>query len=293
MPTSGVRAACGDEGSYTQPAAELLMPFDVSEGRVSFLQASNIGDVDVSTHWIFWSEDCNELVDFSICLTQNDTVVVDPQNMGALDAANVQIGPRIDLSGSTGIVTVTAYETDGECRGFRSTGATLRDGAIVGSFTVADTEAQYAFGNDALGLGTDQPANPTRVVLPAATDRYDLQILNPASLDVSLVFLATLERTAIGAVRPARTDRRFSTTFYDNMEVPTSLPDTTIGCVLTSSIRPGLIPDRVELNSSGLLRLSPVGGVEPDRYVWGIKGEAIGEFGVSSSLRSHCQPAGG
>src|SRR4051812_39079971 len=88
MGSAGTSSAfLADDGfSHTQPAAELIMPFDSTEGKSSFLLVSNLtgtsssGGAQVTTHWTFWSETCDELADFSICLTLNDTVVVDPTN---------------------------------------------------------------------------------------------------------------------------------------------------------------------------------------------------------------------
>src|SRR5690554_4240401 len=81
--------------SFTQPANALVMPFDVTDDQVTFLLASNIGGLSpvgdafiagVTTHWTFWSETCDHLADVFICLTLNDTVVVDPRELSAIDA---------------------------------------------------------------------------------------------------------------------------------------------------------------------------------------------------------------
>jgi len=109
-----------DGYSYTQPGAELVMPYDTDAGRVSFLVASNISGRQVTTHWIFWNESCNEEVNFSICLTPNDTVVVDPRNMQAMGPNNEVMGPEISLENVKGVVTVVAYETNESCAPFTS-----------------------------------------------------------------------------------------------------------------------------------------------------------------------------
>jgi hypothetical protein len=295
-------AIIGDDGySYTQPAAELVLPFDVSvDDRESFLIVSNISGTStkidgtvaaVSTHWTFWSETCNELANFNICLTLNDTVVVDPRDMQAIDRDNNRVGPIIDLTGESGIVTVVAFETNDDCAEFRQTGGILKDGAIVGAFTLAFTGAGYSFGNDALGLGTDNPVNPTRVVVPPPSDqavsRFDIQLFNPNTVDVSEVFLTHLEEQSTGPVVPDNGTLRFATHFIDNLEVPTSLPDTDVGCVLVTDIQPGLIPDTITVDSSGIVRLIPTSGLGDDDYLWGVVGEAIGTFGSSSSVKAH------
>ena len=83
----------------TQPASSLVMPFDQRSGHASFLIASNLaGAAAVSTHWSFWNEDCSNLGEVSICLTPNDTVVVDPGAVRSLDAANKSIDEPLDLA---------------------------------------------------------------------------------------------------------------------------------------------------------------------------------------------------
>src|SRR4051812_314852 len=65
-----------------QPAAVLVMPFDVTADHASFLMVSRIGDTvfkpAITTHWVFYSADCGHLADLAIGLTENDTIVVDP-----------------------------------------------------------------------------------------------------------------------------------------------------------------------------------------------------------------------
>src|SRR5581483_11095596 len=104
-----------DQSSLTQPATELVMPFDASDNKSSFLLVSNPDAVSfdaaqVSTHWIFWGTNCRELADVSICLTLNDTIVVDPRNITSVGPDNEPLGPTVNLDGEKGIVTVTAYE---------------------------------------------------------------------------------------------------------------------------------------------------------------------------------------
>jgi hypothetical protein len=293
---SGTSSAfIGDDGySYTQPGAELVMPFDATEGMATFLIVSNIGGVSsdaaqVSTHWTFWSDTCDELTDFSVCLTLNDTVVINPRDMNAIGPNNEELGPNINLDGNAGVVTVVAYETNAACGDFRQTGANLVDNAIVGSFTVADTAAGYSFGNDAFGLGTDDADDPTRVILPPPPPQeavsFDLPIFNPETVDVSWVFLSHLRSFSSGPVEPANAALRFSTSFIDNLEVPTSLPDSSVGCAEFLSVQPDPIPGNILLNSSGLVRLVPLSGVNANNYLYGVVGQAVGAYGASTSLK--------
>lgn len=226
-------ASADDQATLNQPATELVMPFDATTGKASYLLVSNPyassrAAAAVSTHWVFWGENCQELADFSICLTLNDTVVVDPTNTGGIDANNEPVGPAVSLSGKRGLVTVTAYETDRNCSDYARTGGVLSSNALVGTFTVADTSAGYSFGNDALGLFAENG----KVVLPplGEVDRYVFQILNPSSVQASLVVTAWLQTGSDGVVAPTSGGRSFFTTFYDTVESATSLPNVNVGC---------------------------------------------------------------
>ncbi len=226
-------ASSDDQSTLNQPATELVMPFDATDGKASYLLVSNpyasSNEIAaVSTHWVFWGENCQELADVSICLTLNDTVVVDPTNVSAIDRNNELIGPAVNLSGKRGIATVTAYRTDRNCGDYASTGGVLASGALVGTFTVADTRVGYSFGNDALGLFAENG----KVVLPpfGEVDRYAFQILNPTSVKDSLVVTSWLQVGSEGVATPTSGGRSFFTTFYDNVESATSLPNVRVGC---------------------------------------------------------------
>jgi len=287
-----------DDGfSYTQPAAELIMPFDSREGKASFLLVSNIngtsssGGAQITTHWTFWSETCDELANFSICLTLNDTVVVDPTNARAIGPDNSEVGPLINLTGERGLVTVTAYETNEVCGGFSQTGQVLVDDAIVGAFTFADTEVGYAFGNDAFGLGLNFLGNAVELPDSSVIGSYNIQTFDPTSVEASVVFLSHLREQSVGQVEPSNANIRFATTFIDINEIPTSLPDQLVGCVEFKTVSTpdggpaGLIPASVDVTTSGLIRLDPVSGFGPSDYLYGIIGQAVGPFGASTSAK--------
>ncbi len=272
--------------SYTQPGAELVMPYDTNLDKVSFLVASNIGDHQVSTHWTFWTEDCNEAVDFSICLTPNDTVVVDPRNMQAQGPDNGGVGPEISLSDVRGVVTVVAYDTDEKCSPFGPS-SSIADNTIVGSFTFADTAAGYSFGNDALALGTDG-TNSVQVPEPDLGFEYEysLQVFNPTTVENEVMVLTRLSEESAGrTVIPTSGNFRFSTSFIDTTEIPTSLPDTIISCVRFREF-PDFIPPVTSVTSSGIIRLQPTAGLIPgENYLYGIVGQAVGSLGASSSIK--------
>ena len=290
-----------DQYSLTQPGAELVMPFDNEPGKASFLLVSNIGGTSfsggsqITTHWTFWGTNCAELADASICLTLNDTIVVDPTDFHSVGKDNGQLGPKINLDGKKGLVTVVAYETDSDCSPFGQSSSLddakiLVDNAIVGTFTMADTTAGYSFGNDAFGLGTDDALNPTKVIVPDGNDvsRFHIQTLNPATVEASLVVLAQLKEQSVGAVIPTATSQTYSTTYYDTVESPTSLPDTKVSCTTFRTIATGpdaLIPDFVTVPSSGIIALDPTPDLSSDTYLFGIVGQAVGSFGASGYVK--------
>jgi hypothetical protein len=292
--------------SFTQPANALVMPFDESDGHATFFLVSNISGLSpvgdgfiagVTTHWSYWSEDCSHLADVYVCLTLNDTVVVSPADVSAIDAGNNPIGPKIDLSGERGFVVVTAYATDEICSDSSVRGDILVDDAIVGTYTFANTESQASFGNDAIGLGTDFFGDFTE--LPAAGyDKFSIQTFNPEDLDDSTVVLLSLKEqsgsgsTAPFEVGPNTSNTRADLVYYDNLEIPTSLPEATIKCAKFTSLIPAaegsLIPDTISLLSSGILRLAnftPAIGGDTGRFIYGIHGQAVSNFGGSSNMK--------
>jgi len=288
-----------DGYSYTQPGAELVMPYDTTDNdlippgpaRVSFLTASNISDRDVTTHWIFWNDSCDEEVNFSICLTENDTVVVDPRNMSALGADNEKVGPEISLRDVKGVVTVIAYETDEDCSPFNDLESQIiADDSIVGAFTFADTDVGYSFGNDAFALGTDS-LGEVEVPEPSIGNDFEfaLQIFNPIAVETSVAVLTHLEEHSSGIVVPSSGSLRFHTEFVDTTEIPVSLPDVTVSCTKFFTLSGGnkpIIPPTTTIDTSGIVRLFPAGGlVNGDDYLYGIVGQAIERFGASASVK--------
>lgn len=291
--------------SFTQPANALVMPFNETDGHATFFLVSNISGLSpagdgfiagVTTHWSYWSEDCSHLADVYVCLTLNDTVVVSPADVSAIDAGNNPIGPQIDLSGNRGFVVVTAYATDEICSDSSVRGDVLVDDAIVGTYTMANIESQASFGNDAIGLGTDFFGDYTE--LPkAGYDKFTIQTFNPETLDDSVVVLLSLKEksgsgsTAAYEVGPNTANTRIDLVYYDNLEIPTSLPEAVVNCAEFTTVIPGvgaLIPDTISLLSSGILRLdnfTPAIGGETGRFIYGIHGQAVGNFGGSSNMK--------
>ena len=133
-------------------------------------------------------------------------------------------------------------------------------------------------------------------------DDYSLQTFNPEDLgDSEVVLLALRERggygdTAeqeVGPYNPLVGGISADLIFYDNLEIPTSLPSVTFKCAEFTSLIPGeesLIPDTISLLSAGILRLnnlSPalVPGTNDRIFAYGIHGQAVGQYGGSSNLK--------
>jgi hypothetical protein len=317
--------------SYTQPANALVMPFDAEEGRVSFLLASNIAGVSptdnpdrfvpaVTTHWAYWSDDCRHLADVYVCLTLNDTIVVDPTDVRSIDGGNNPFGPEIDLSGEKGFVVVTAYSTGEVCADASFEGFLPIDNAIVGSYTLADFESGAALGADAIGLGLNTtdgglinlncPADPFERFLARFSDpdfdcstqlpkivppSIDIQTFSPETLDLSAVVLLSLKEhggngpSSFVEVGPNTATIAASAVFYDNTEAATSLPDVTVRCAEFNSLIPGtgnFIPPTVSGLTSGLFRMSgfsPGIGGTTGRFVYAVYGQSVGQFGAGTN----------
>ena len=298
--------------SKTQPGTTLVMPFDATTGRTSFLLVSNLagtsgsGVAQVTTHWSFWSESCEHLVNVPICLTLNDTIVVDPTNISPTNAANEPVGPSADLSGSRGFVTVTAYKTDGTCADASLNGFQLVDDALVGTMTLADAAIGKAFAIDALALGVDETGSfvelPDLLLSPDGNQGFlSLQTFNPQTIEESIVILIALKENSgrlAGEVGPIGSNVSANVSFFDNIETRTSLPDTSIPCTLFSSAVPSdtgsLVPGTVTLDSSGFVQLTniqvgstPVGDADGndgnDTWLYGFHGQSVSMYAAASS----------
>jgi hypothetical protein len=300
--------------SDTQPASTLLVPFDVTENLQTYIQVSNpygvssAGVPQITTHWAFWSESCIHLFDTSICLTINDTIIVDPRSVAAVNVANDKVGPVADLSGERGFVTVTAYATDESCSGPETLGSRLVDNAIVGLVTLADGVSTASVGLNAIGLGLDPTGSfvdlPNQLLSPTAGNgSLDILTSPVEDLDVArVIYLAVAENTGMlsGEIGPIGEEVTAAATFIDNLEVPISLPDVSIECARFGSLRSDgespLLPPTVTITSSGIFRLtsiladgSPVGDGDGqngnDTWVYGAYAQQLGPFGAGSRAK--------
>jgi hypothetical protein len=294
--------------SFTQPANALVMPFDGTADWTSFSIVSNIAGTSptsggeilgVTTHWVWWSEDCDHLVDVWVCLTLNDTIVVDPCDVSSVDVGNTQIGPATNLcdesrggvgDGHRGFVVVTAYETDEICSDGSIRGFIPVDNAIVGAATLANLEIGYSFGNDAIGLGLDFTDSFTQLPKNKSED-IEIMTFNPTTVDDSSVVLISLEEQAGSGgtsdieVGPNQSNKSANVVIYDNLEVATSLPDHSVRCADFTTMVPGadngLIPGTIAVDSSGFVRLIGLND-DDEEMVYAIHGQSVSNFGGSN-----------
>jgi hypothetical protein len=252
--TSPASADLAGTISFTEPSETLIMPFDVTTGKQSFAIVSRIGGGDpvIATHWSYWSKDCRHLADVFICLTNQDTVVVDPTALqGEIQSPNPpqnnKVGPIINLTGEKGFVTVTSFTADTGASGLECSvidpTAVLAD-QIVGSWTIANSGTSSAFGHDAIGMSTANFPDAATFLGDSSTRLpFYVQTFNPDSLEDSEVILLTVEfsefsgngrfqGSEIGPISFAGSPKVCcDATFIDNLEVPTSLPDICFDCV--------------------------------------------------------------
>jgi hypothetical protein len=292
-------ADLGGTVTFTEPAASLVFPWDATSGKASFAIVSRGGvpqtSKAIATHWAYWAADCKHLADVVICLTPRDTIVVDPtalQGEVQQGAKNVKTGPVIDLSGQRGLATVTAYQADGSCR-IADVPVPL-DQAIVGSWTIANTKTNSAFGGEAIGFPNSGDF-PDPAILEAG---LRIPTLNPETLGDSQVIVlpvrfpfgnAQFASTEPGPLRGVTCD----SAFVDNLENSTSLPSVTYKCAGFNPISaatavekgdPPIIPDTFTLNSSGFLQFSncrlATGPITGKRFIFAFHGQTVGPFGT-------------
>lgn len=313
--------------TYSEPSQTLVMPFDATTGKTSFEIVSRIGSGDgvIATHWSYWSKDCRHLADVLICLTRDDTIVVDPTSLqGEFQGptANTKTGPVINLSGEEGLVTVTSFTASADSQARRECAipdptATVAD-QIVGSWTIANNTTHASFGHEAIGMTTAAFPDASTFLGNAGTLKpFFIQTFNPTTLTDSEVIFLTVEFSAAtgngrfqgSEIAPITFDSPkvcCNATFIDNLEVAVSLPDVCYDCagfapisanVATAGETP-LIPPTTAVNSSGLLEISNcsvidqanpgrtiIGDSSETQFIFAFHGQAVGPFGTSASIK--------
>ena len=285
-----------------QPAAVLVMPFDVTANHSSFVLVSRIGDSPggeaLATHWIFYAADCAHLADLSIVLTNNDTIVVDPTHIQSQSQEpgvheNVVHGPVVDLSGQRGVVTISVNPLAG-----------ASPAQLIGSWVIGDLGSSVAFGSSGVGFADFE--------LPDVSGAGDLVIptFDPGLLDTSEVVVIGLEQQGDSIVPIGRPSAALggahvccNAAVSDTLENLASVPDVCFACALFAPVAPTrrlsadppIVPLGASPTTAGLVHLKacrsagadglPVPLAENDRpqYLVAYHGQAVGPFGVVTS----------
>lgn len=336
MPAARAELSGGsDTFTYSQGANTLVMPFDLTGNHVSFEVASftnvsssylgTVADVSdpVATHWSYWSDSCDHIRDVTICLTIGDTVVVDPTKLhGEIQSLNPPVNnpttPEFNIGKVRGSVFVTAFLADtGAGGGGCSIDSTKTpiDNVLTGSWTIADTSTNAAFGANAIGInGVDGSggANTSFDIDTLNAGGLKLSSFNPQSLgDTDVIILTVDSTTGFGSLDgfewgPIRqpTGVCCDVEYQDNLEIITSHPEFCFACTGFAGIAPGvggtatesgdqaLLPP--EINRPGVVHffncttddgagtLDEI-GVKSDQFLFGYHDQAVGQFGVTVS----------
>jgi hypothetical protein len=256
-----------DTVTYSQGATTLVMPFDQTGNKVSYELVSVINlstSADpIATHWSFWADDCRHLRDVVICLTPNDTVLVDPTKLhGEIQQANPPENnpttPNFNIGKERGSVFVTAFVADlgpsrEDCK--VNTDFITIPGVLVGSWTIADTGTNAAYGANAIGLSgvtddfADVPPDPA-VLLGSLNSLGEgglkLQSFNPQTVDDSDVIVLSVDSAGgfgtfdgheWGPIRRGH-DICCDVEYVDDIEVPTSHPQFCFTCTGFAAMAP-------------------------------------------------------
>ena len=274
----GVSAAQAIEAdgstSLTQPANTLIMPYDGTEGKASYMIVSNLAGEsaagpNILTLWEWTNSEGVLEATVLACLGLNATIVQ--------DAADVAAGSR-------GMVVVTAWETDGDC--LEPVG--LIDNAIVGTYTFADTNEQFSYGGDAVGVGLGENGAP---MLPNGyVGSIDVQTFNPHTLDDSTVAILSVAQGDSSLIESNSTSITASLSFYNNAGEVSNFSDVSVRGATFASMKPGggLISSELGVSTSGFLRMQfsegAIGGGSGS-FIYGVHGQSVGQYGGSSNFK--------
>ncbi len=260
--------------SLTQPANTLIMPYDATEGKASYMIVSNLAGEsaagpNILTLWE-WTNSEGVLEESVLaCLGLNSTIVQDAADLAA---------------GSRGMVVVTAWETDGDC--LEPVG--LIDNAIVGTYTFADINEQFSYGGDAVGVGLGENGAP---MLPNGyVGSIDVQTFNPQTLDDSSVAILSVAQSDSSLIVSNSTSITASLSFYNNAGEVSNFSDVSVRGATFASMKPGggLISSELGVSTSGFLRMQfsegAIGGGSGS-FIYGVHGQSVGQFGGSSNFK--------
>ncbi len=284
-----------------EPAAVLIMPFDVTTGHATFLLVSRIGDTvsprAVTTHWVFYSADCSHLADLAIGLTENDTAVVDPTHIQSQtqepgSPVNESHGPIVDLTGARGVAIVTVQPPPG-----------VSPVQLIGSWTIADRVVGTSFGANAVGFQSFALPDPSLL----AAEGLLIPTFDPGALDTSEVIVVGLERQGDSIVPISRPSAVLggahvccNAAITDTLESTISVPDVCFACALFAPVAPTrhpspdppVVPLASSPTSAGTVVLRacrtagadgrpvPLGTGDVAQFLVAFHGQAVGPFGV-------------
>ena len=177
--------------------AALTGPFDQSPGRVTYLTISSPGAFSPSSrlpqvlvHLTFWSDACQHLADLEICLTKDDSAVLDLSDLMSIALDNERLDSSFDLSGYRGMWTAHAFESDERCRDPGDLGYRLVPRSIAGTWSIADLASNGAFGDRATGLEVDEAGD---IAVPDERfEAVDVSFFAPDTLAASTLAVWTV-----------------------------------------------------------------------------------------------------
>jgi hypothetical protein len=261
--------------SLTQPANTLIMPYDATEGKASYMIVSNLSGESMATPAVLtlweWTNSEGVLENTVLaCLDLNQTIVQD-----AADTA----------PGSKGMVVVTAWETNEGC----TEPLALTDNAIVGTYTFADISEQFSYGGDAIGVGLGDNGAP---MLPDGyVGSIDVQTFNPQTLDDSSVVILSVAQSQSSLIVSNETSITAALSFYNNAGDVSNFSDVSVRGATFASMKPGggLISSELGVSTSGFLRMQfsegAIGGGSGGSFIYGVHGQSVGQFGGSSNFK--------
>lgn len=269
------------------PDAYLVMPFDAASPRATFLTVSNVGSGPIDAAWYFYDR-TGELVArvTRVILGEGGTDIVDLTQVadrGLDSGGELAEGPTQSLAGRRGFAVVVG---DGDMR-------------LIGSYTIANTSSNAAYGAVAAGFGVIGALAPGAALLGTTFDPRNLQdneliivALNPSGAG-SVTSLTNGASPAPGAAETLRLTVTLHGNSGDGIVAQGTFPVT--GTALFTSLEE-LFPggglagsatiDVVAAEGPGYSgsELDPDG--DADVPVIGFYGQALGPFGTGQSLRT-------
>ncbi len=266
------------------PDANVLMPFDAAGPRVTYLALSYVGDNDISAQWFFYDENGKLLAQVSrAILSAGGTDIVDVTNVRNRVYENnqlVETGNPQSFAGKRGFVVVSGSDQPW----------------LAGSWTIANTQTNAAFGGSAAGFGVIGGLAPGPTLVGTT--------FNPATLQDSELILIGLNASSGNSVTsltngnppPGGVLMKVTVELHGNTG-DGLLAQRTLdanGTAIFSSIA-GLFPGSVLNGSATIVAYADEGPAyspyDPDGDnatlpLIGFYGQTLGAFGAGQNLRT-------